>query len=126
MGESIVHNIPNRDHTYAHGTDIDYLTGESIQEAALDVWHNAPNGLYEQQDENHVDFNPRGCFATGKDGRYNFCCLRPTLSSIPYDGPAGKLVQLLDRQAMRSAHTHFIISALAVPCGVLSNRRILN
>ena len=48
MGESIVHNISDRDHTYVHGTDIDYLTGEPIEEAGLDVWHNAPNGIYEQ------------------------------------------------------------------------------
>lgn len=111
MGESIVHNIPDGDHTFMHGTVMDYLTGEPIEGAELDVWHTAPNGLYEQQDENQVDFNLRGRFTTGKDGRYYFYCLRPTSYPIPYDGPAGKLLQLLDRHPMRPAHIHFIVSA---------------
>ena len=111
MGESIVQGIPNGDYTYMHGTVTDHMTGEPIEGAELDVWHTAPNGLYEQQDENQVDFNLRGRFTTGKDGRYNFYCLRPTSYPIPYDGPAGKLLQLLDRHPMRPAHIHFIISA---------------
>ena len=111
MGESIVHGIPDGDHTYMYGTVMDYVTGEPIEGAELDVWHTAPNGLYEQQDENQVDFNLRGRFVTGRDGRYNFYCLRPTSYPIPYDGPAGKLLQLLDRHPMRPAHIHVIISA---------------
>ena len=111
MGESIVHSIPGGDHTYMHGTVTDYLTGEPVDGAELDVWHNAPNGLYDQQDKNQVDFNLRGRFTTGKDGRYNFYCLRPTPYPIPSNGPAGKLLQLLDRHPMRAAHIHFIVSA---------------
>lgn len=111
MGESIVHNIFDGDHTLMHGTITDYLTGEPIEGAELDVWHTAPNGLYEQQDENQVEFNLRGRFTTGENGRYNFYCLRPTSYPIPFDGPAGKLLQLLDRHPMRPAHIHFIVSA---------------
>lgn len=111
MGESIVHDIPEGDHTYMHGTITDYLTGLPIKCAELDVWHTAPIGLYEQQDEKQVEFNLRGRFTTGKDGRYNFYCLRPTSYPIPDDGPAGKLLQLLDRHPMRPAHIHFIVSA---------------
>lgn len=48
MGESIVHNIPDGDHNYMHGTIMDHLIGEPIEGAELDVWHTAPNGLYEQ------------------------------------------------------------------------------
>ncbi|KAA6407866.1 MAG: aromatic compound dioxygenase [Lasallia pustulata] len=84
MGESIVHSIPDGDHTFMHGRVTDYLTGEPIEGAELDVWHGAPNGLYEQQDENQVDFNLRGRFTTGKDG---------------------------NRHPMRPAHIHFIVSA---------------
>ena len=109
MGESIVHNIPDGDHTLMHGRVTDFITGEPIEGAELDVWHTAPNGLYEQQDENQVDFNLRGRFTTGKDGVYSFYCLRPTSYPIPYDGPAGKLLQLLDRHPMRPAHIHFIV-----------------
>ena len=111
MGESIVHNIPDGDHTFMHGVVTDYLTGEPIEGAELDVWHTAPNGLYEQQDENQVEFNLHGRFTTGKDGRYNFYCLRPTSYPVPFDGPAGKLLQLLDRHPMRPAHIHFIVRA---------------
>ena len=111
MGDSIVHGIPDGDHTFLNGVVKDYLTGRPIECAELDVWHTAPNGLYEQQDENQVDFNLRGRFTTGKDGRYSFYCLRPTSYPIPYDGPAGKLLQLLDRHPMRPAHIHFIVSA---------------
>ena len=111
MGESIVHDIPDGDHTLMYGTVTDYLTGEPIEGAELDVWHTAPNGLYEQQDENQVDFNLRGRFTTGKDGHYHFYCLRPTSYPIPNDGPSGKLLQLLDRHPMRPAHIHFIVSA---------------
>ena len=111
MGTSIVHNIPDGDHTYVHGLVKDYRTGEPIEDAVLDVWHAAPNGLYEQQDPNQVDFNLRGRFTTGRDGRYSFYCLRPTSYPIPLDGPAGKLLELLDRQPMRPSHIHFLITA---------------
>lgn len=111
MDTSIVHNIPDGDHTYMHGIVKDYVTNEPIEGAELDVWHTAPNGLYEQQDENQVDFNLRGRFTTGKDGKYSFYCLRPTSYPIPDDGPAGKLLALLDRHPMRPAHIHFIVSA---------------
>jgi len=38
MGSSTVHNIPNGDHTYIYGTVKDYLTGEPVEGAELDVW----------------------------------------------------------------------------------------
>jgi len=87
------------------------VTGQPIENAELDVWHTAPNGLYEQQDPNQPDMNLRGRFTTGPDGKYSFYCLRPTSYPIPFDGPAGKVLQLLDRQPMRPGHIHFIISA---------------
>ena len=111
MDASIVHNIPDGDHTYMYGIVKDYLTNDPIENAELDVWHTAPNGLYEQQDPTQVDFNLRGRFTTGKDGSYSFYCLRPTSYPIPKDGPAGKLLELLDRHPMRPAHIHFIVSA---------------
>ena len=111
MGDSIVHNIPDGDHTFLSGIVKDNLTGKPIEGAELDVWHTAPNGLYEQQDENQVDFNLRGRFTTAKDGRYWFYCLRPTSYPVPDDGPAGRLLHLLDRHPMRPAHIHFIVSA---------------
>ena len=109
MGETIVFGIDDGDHTLMHGVVVDYVTGAPIEGAELDVWHTAPNGLYEQQDPNQVDYNLRGRFTTGKDGKYEFICLRPTSYPIPYDGPAGKFLKLLDRHPMRPAHIHFIV-----------------
>ena len=111
MGSSIVHNVPDGDHTYMYGIVKDYITGKPVEKAELDVWHTAPNGLYEQQDENQIEYNLRGRFTTGPDGKYSFYCLRPTSYPIPDDGPAGQLLKLLDRHPMRPAHTHFIINA---------------
>jgi catechol 1,2-dioxygenase len=86
-------------------------TGEPIEGAEVDVWHTAPNGLYEQQDPDQPDYNLRGRFMTDAQGRYSFYCLRPTSYPIPFDGPAGKLLQLMDRHPYRPAHIHLIVSA---------------
>lgn len=112
MGDSIVDNeIPDGDHSLLFGTVTDYTTGKPIENAEIDVWHTAPNGLYEQQDDSQPDMNLRGRFSTGKDGKFNFYALRPTSYPIPHDGPSGELLKLLDRHPMRPAHIHFIVSA---------------
>lgn len=112
MGDSTVLNeILDGDHTCLYGVVTDYTTGKPIEGAELDIWHTAPNGLYEQQDENQPDMNLRGRYITGADGKFSIYCLRPTSYPIPFDGPAGKLLQLLDRHPMRPAHIHFIVSA---------------
>ena len=112
MGDSIVRNhIPDGEYTWVHGRVLDYTTDEPVAAAELDVWHTAPNGLYEQQDPEQPDMNLRGRFVTGADGAFEFTCLRPTPYPIPYDGPAGELLKRLDRHPMRPAHVHFIVSA---------------
>jgi catechol 1,2-dioxygenase len=86
-------------------------SGAPIQGAVVDVWHTAPNGLYEQQDESQPEMNFRGRFETDSQGRYAFYALRPVPYPIPDDGPAGRLLDLLDRHPYRPGHIHFIISA---------------
>lgn len=111
MNSSIVQNdIRDVDHAYIFGQVTDYATGKPVKNTELDVWHTAPNGLYEQQDPDQPDFNLRGRFTTGEDGKYSFYCLRPTKYPIPVDGPAGVLLQALDRHPWRPAHIHFIVS----------------
>lgn len=112
MGETIVRGKEGEegDKAWMHGRVLDFATGKPIANAELDVWHTAPNGLYEQQDPNQPDFNLRGRFTTGPDGEYDFYCLRPVSYPIPYDGPAGVLLKALDRHPMRPAHIHFIVS----------------
>lgn len=111
MGDSIVSGIEAGDFTFMSGRVLDASTGEPVEKAVIDIWETAPNGKYEQQDPYQVDMNLRGLFTTGKDGTYSFYCLRPTTYSIPVDGPAGLLLQLLDRHTMRPAHIHFMIQA---------------
>ncbi|KAF2628282.1 aromatic compound dioxygenase [Macroventuria anomochaeta] len=112
MGSCIVHGVEeNGDRTWMHGIVTDFKTGKPIEGAVIDVWHTAPNGLYEQQDPNQPDMNLRGRFTTGKDGKYNFYCLRPVPYPIPFDGPAGKVLKALDRHPYRPAHIHFLLTA---------------
>jgi catechol 1,2-dioxygenase len=119
MGDTIIlKEMSDGDYTWMHGKVIDFRTGKPIEGACLDVWHTAPNGMYEQQDADQPDFNLRGRFTTGPDGTYNFYCLRPTSYPIPYDGPAGKLLQLLDRHPFRPAHIHFIVCDTSPYVGV--------
>ncbi|KAJ9157782.1 Catechol dioxygenase [Pleurostoma richardsiae] len=86
-------------------------TGKPLQNAAVDVWQASTNGLYEQQDPAQQDCNLRGKFITDAQGNYSFYCLRPTPYPIPDDGPAGKLLSLLDRHPWRPAHIHLIVQA---------------
>jgi catechol 1,2-dioxygenase len=111
MGSCIVSKEINEqgDRTWMHGTVTDFISGQPIEGAVVDVWHTAPNGLYEQQDPNQPEMNLRGRFTTGKDGKYSFYCLRPVPYPIPFDGPAGKVLQALDRHPMRPAHIHFLV-----------------
>lgn len=98
--------------THIHGRVLSAETGEPIPGATLDVWQAAPNGLYEQQDTTQPDMNLRGRFATRTpDGGYSLRCLRPTPYPVPFDGPSGRLLQLLDRHPYRPAHIHFVVSA---------------
>ncbi|KAK0748691.1 Intradiol ring-cleavage dioxygenase [Apiosordaria backusii] len=85
--------------------------GKPIENAVVDVWHTAPNGLYEQQDSDQPEMNFRGRFRTDQQGRYALYALRPVPYPIPDDGPAGRLLKMLDRHPNRPGHIHFIVSA---------------
>ena len=87
------------------------IDGQPIEGAVVNVWETAPNGLYEQQDPNQPDYNLRGAFRTDAEGRYAFRGLRPTEYPIPFDGPAGDLLQMMDRHPYRPAHIHFRVRA---------------
>ncbi len=113
-----------------HGAVLDSVSKKPVVGATIDVWEASTNGMYEQQDKAQVDMNLRGKFKTDADGRYSFYCLRPTPYPIPYDGkqiattskfecyfeayavigPAGELLQMLDRHPYRPAHIHLMVS----------------
>ncbi|KAJ5786311.1 uncharacterized protein N7503_011523 [Penicillium pulvis] len=94
--------------TFMHGRIMDFTTQKPLVGANVEVWQASTNGLYEQQDPEQTEFNLRGKFKTDADGRYYFYCLRPTPYPVPGDGPAGKLLELMDRHPFRPAHIHIM------------------
>jgi hydroxyquinol 1,2-dioxygenase len=86
--------------------------GNPIPEAILDVWQANDEGFYDVQQKGlQPDFNLRGVFRTGPDGRYWFRAVKPKFYPIPDDGPVGKLLTALGRHPYRPAHLHFILKA---------------
>lgn len=83
--------------------------GNPVPGVTVDVWEDAPNGLYEQQDPDQPDFNLRGRFETDADGRYEFVAIRPVPYPIPYDGAAGELLNYMGHHPWRPGHIHFLI-----------------
>lgn len=110
-GSTITFDTPeDAEVAFMHGTVMDATTKKPLAGVMVDVWQASTNGLYEQQDDKQCEHNLRGKFTTDEKGQYSFYCLRPTPYPIPFDGPAGKLLQLLDRHPYRPAHIHLIVS----------------
>lgn len=105
-----MHNVPDGEITYMHGRVLDLATKKPIANVTIDVWQASTNGLYEQQDADQIEHNLRGKFRTDEQGRYAYYCLRPTPYPVPNDGPAGKILEMLDRHPFRPAHIHLIVS----------------
>lgn len=86
--------------------------GKPIAGAVIDVWQANDEGFYDVQQKGiQPDFNLRGVFRTGLDGRYWFRAVKPKFYPIPDDGPVGKLLGALGRHPYRPAHLHYIIKA---------------
>ncbi|XKM43256.1 intradiol ring-cleavage dioxygenase (plasmid) [Rhizobium ruizarguesonis] len=86
--------------------------GGPISNAVIDVWQANDEGFYDVQQKGiQPDFNLRGVFRTGADGRYWFRAVKPKYYPIPDDGPVGKLLGALGRHPYRPAHLHYIIKA---------------
>ncbi|MQT15591.1 intradiol ring-cleavage dioxygenase [Segnochrobactrum spirostomi] len=96
---------------FVHGHILD-TKGNPIAGAKIDVWQANDEGFYDVQQKGlQPDFNLRGVFRTGEDGRYWFRGVKPKFYPIPDDGPVGKLLGALGRHPYRPAHLHYIISA---------------
>lgn len=83
--------------------------GRPVAGVTVDVWEDAPNGMYEQQDPGQPDYNLRGRFETDAEGRYEFVAIRPVPYPIPYDGAAGELLNFMGHHPWRPGHIHFLI-----------------
>lgn len=86
--------------------------GSPIAGAKIDVWQANDEGFYDVQQKGiQPDFNLRGVFRTGPDGRYWFKGVKPKFYPIPDDGPVGQLLRALGRHPYRPAHLHYILDA---------------
>lgn len=88
------------------------IGGRPIAGARIDVWQANDEGFYDVQQRGiQPEFNLRGVFTTGDDGRYWFQGVKPRFYPIPDDGPVGALLKALGRHPYRPAHLHYIVSA---------------
>jgi catechol 1,2-dioxygenase len=93
-----------------HGRILD-VNGAPLEGATVDVWQANDEGFYDVQQKGiQPDFNLRGKFTTGPDGRYWFKAVKPKFYPIPDDGPVGQLLKRLERHPYRPAHFHYIIT----------------
>lgn len=86
-------------------------TGVPLEDAMVEVWQTAPNGMYDVQDDEQPRGHLRGTFRTDKEGRYSIRSIVPVSYPIPDDGPVGQLLAALGRHPYRPAHVHFMICA---------------
>ncbi len=110
MGASIAETTDVKEPTLVCGKVLDE-SGDPVGAATLDVWQNAPNGMYALQDPGQPAGNLRGVFRTGVDGRFSFWTVRPTDYQIPDDGPVGAMLAATGRHPWRPAHIHLKVSA---------------
>ena len=86
--------------------------GNPISGVKIDVWQANDEGFYDVQQKGlQPDFNLRGVFRTGADGRYWFKGVKPKFYPIPDDGTVGNLLKGLGRHPFRPAHLHYILEA---------------
>ncbi|SLM39855.1 catechol dioxygenase [Lasallia pustulata] len=109
-GDSIIMSPHKGQVSLMRGRVMDFVTKKPVAGAVVDIWQASSNGKYDFQDpENQVDNNLRGKFRTDGEGLYSLYCLHPTPYSLPTDGPAGVLLNLMDRHPMRPAHIHLMV-----------------
>jgi hydroxyquinol 1,2-dioxygenase len=82
-----------------------------ISGAKVDVWQNAPNGMYSSQDTDQDTYSFHGVFVTDENGRYAFTTAQPIAYTVPTDGPAGEILNATGRDAWRPAHLHYMVLA---------------
>lgn len=99
----------NQETVYFEGYVRD-AAGKPVVGATLDVWEDAPNGLYENHDPDQPDYNLRGRFETDEKGHFAFRAVRPVPYPIPDDETAGELLRAMGHHPNRPGHIHFIIA----------------
>jgi catechol 1,2-dioxygenase len=110
MGASVVQKHFDGEETVLFEGIVTDDKGDPLEGVLMDVWEDAPNGLYENHDPDQPDYNLRGRFRTGPDGRYAFRALRPVPYPIPEDETAGELLHYMGHHPYRPGHIHFMIA----------------
>lgn len=80
------------------------LHGNPVHGALLDIWETNGNGHYDMQDPEKDGPDCRGRFYSDEEGKFYINGVKPVDYPVPYDGPVGKVLDLLNRQAYRPAH----------------------
>ncbi|WP_018634432.1 dioxygenase family protein [Neomegalonema perideroedes] len=86
------------------------VEGAPIAGAIIDIWEDAPNGLYENHDHDQPDYNLRGRFETDANGHYALRAIRPVPYPIPSDETAGELIRYMGHHSMRPGHLHMMVT----------------
>ena len=79
--------------------------------AKIEIWQNAPNGLYTVQDPDQPKHNLRGTLHADENGDYAFATVKPISYQVPADGAGGELVRAGGRHYWRPAHIHVMVTA---------------
>lgn len=88
------------------------LDGRAVAGARVEVWQANAEGRYENQEPDlQPEFNLRGRFRTGAEGRFAFRSVKPRGYLLPDDGPVGRLARHLGLTLERPAHLHFRVTA---------------
>ena len=101
--------FPDQETVYVEGYVRD-AGGNPVAGATLDIWEDAPNGLYENHDPDQPDYNLRGRFETDENGHYALVAVRPVPYPIPEDETAGELLHFMGHHPNRPGHLHFIVT----------------
>ena len=109
-GASVVQkHYPEEESVYVEGYVRD-ASGAPVAGAMIDVWEDAPNGLYENHDPDQPDYNLRGRFETDENGHYAYRAIRPVPYPIPSDWTAGEMISYMGHHTMRPGHIHVVIN----------------
>ena len=77
----------------------------------VELWHADADGFYSQFAPGIPEWNLRGSFSTGRNGKFKMTTIRPAPYQIPTDGACGKLIAAAGWHAWRPAHLHVKVSA---------------
>ena len=87
------------------------LDGTALPGAKVEIWHADADGFYSQFAPGIPQWNLRGSYTAGADGRFAIRTIQPAPYQIPTDGSCGKLIAAAGWHAWRPAHLHLMIAA---------------